>query len=46
MIPMLHIHTRKSINRRESLKHIVLGASALVMPQLLQAKGSLKRNGL
>lgn len=34
------------INRRESLKRMALGASALVMPQLLQAKGSLKSNGL
>ncbi len=34
------------INRRESLKLISLGASALVLPQLLHAKGSLKSNGL
>lgn len=35
-----------AISRRDSLKHLAFGASAIVLPQLLQAKGSLKSNGL
>jgi L-ribulose-5-phosphate 3-epimerase len=34
------------INRRDSLKLLSLGASALVLPHLLRAKGGLKSNGL
>lgn len=43
---MSNTNTLKSLNRRESIKHLVWGAFALAMPQLLKAKGSLKRNGL
>lgn len=34
------------ISRRDSLKRLAFGASAIVLPQLLQAKGSLKSNSL
>lgn len=39
-------HPPHLLNRRESLKHLALGAGALAFPKILRANGTLESNGL
>ena len=38
--------TQNSLNRRETIKQLAVGAGALALPQFLHAKGTLASNGL